>query len=296
MCFTRMATALIVWIGLAATAFAAPAMKALIVDGQNNHNWKATTPHLKNSLEETGLFAVDVATSPQKGGKDYQAAMAKFRPNFAAYNVVVLNYNGDDWPADTRKDLETYVSGGGGLVIVHAADNSFPNWKEFNAMIGLGGWGNRNEKSGPYVYWKDGKIVRDTSKGAGGSHGAQNAYLLEVREPDHPITKGLPEKFRHAPDELYSLLRGPAKNLTVLATAHADRKFGGTGRNEPILMTIDYGKGRVFHTVMGHDAAQCRSVAFIVTLQRGAEWAATGKVSQAIPADFPTADRPSVRK
>jgi type 1 glutamine amidotransferase len=162
-------------------------------------------------------------------------------------------------------------------------------------MIGLGGWGGRNEKNGPYVYWKDGKIVRDTSKGPGGSHGAQNPFLIEVRQPDHPIAKGLPEKFRQVPDELYSQLRGPARNLTVLATAYADRKFGGTGRSEPILMTIAYGKGRVFHTTLGHDAPQCRSVAFIVTLQRGAEWAATGKVTQTVPADFPGADHPSVR-
>ena len=109
------------------------------------------------------------------------------------------------------------------------------------------------------------------------------------------MTKGLPEKFRHAPDELYAQLRGPAKHLTVLATAFSDKSTRGTGRNEPILMVIDYGKGRVFHSTMGHAAAQCKSVAFIVTLQRGAEWAATGKVTQAVPADFPGPDKPVVR-
>ncbi len=292
----RIVAALLVWVAATAVAAAAPALKVLIVDGQNNHNWRATTPLLKKALEETGLFTVDVATTPDRNQNDYAQAMAKFHPAFASYNVVVSNYNGDDWPVETRKSLESYVSGGGGLVSVHAADNSFPNWKAYNEMIGLGGWGGRNETSGPYVYWKNGKFVRDTSKGAGGTHGAQHPFLLEVRQPDHPITKGLPLKFRHAPDELYSLLRGPAKNMTVLATAYADPKFGGTGRNEPILMTIDYGKGRVFHTTMGHDAPQCRSVAFIVTLQRGTEWAATGNVTQSVPADFPGADQPSVRK
>ena len=107
--------------------------------------------------------------------------------------------------------------------------------------------------------------------------------------------KGLPEKFRHAPDELYAKLRGPAKNLTVLATAFSAPSTGGTGRNEPILMAIDYGKGRVFHSTMGHGPAQCLSVAFIVTLQRGAEWAATGKVTQKVPDDFPRPDKPVVR-
>ena len=100
----------------------------------------------------------------------------------------------------------------------------------------------------------------------------------------------------HSADELYARLRGPAKNLTVLATAFADKKKGGTGNHEPMLMTIAYGKGRVFHTALGHAGAQCRSVAFIVTYQRGAEWAATGKVTQKIPDDFPGPDEPSVRK
>ena len=68
--------------------------------------------------------------------------------------------------------------------MVHAADNSFPNWKEFNEMIGLGGWKGRNEKDGPYVYWKDGKIVRDESKGRGGSHGRPWEYKVVVREKE----------------------------------------------------------------------------------------------------------------
>ena len=219
--------------------------------------------------------------------------MAEFKPRFADYNVMVSNYNGDEWSAPTKKALVDYIAGGGGFVVVHAADNSFPHWKEYNEIIGLGGWGGRNEKDGPYVYWKEGKIVRDDSPGRGGTHGAQFPFLLVVRQPEHPIMKGLPEKFRHVPDELYSLLRGPAKNLTVLATAYSDPQFRGTGREEPILMTIGYGKGRVFHTTMGHGEAQCRSVAFIVTYQRGAEWAATGKVTQSVPKDFPAPTSPA---
>ena len=267
-----------------------PHLKALLVDGQNNHNFRATTPLIKKALEDSGLFTVEVATSPKKGED-----MSQFKPDFAAYDVVVSNYNGDDWSAETRAALEKYVSGGGGLVSVHAADNSFPDWKAYNEMIAVGGWGGRNEKSGPYLYWKDGRVVRDTSPGPGGTHGPQHAYQLVVREPNHPVTKGLPEKFMHAPDELYSLLRGPARHVTVLATAYNDPKHGGNGRHEPMLMAIDFGKGRVFHTTLGHDAPQCRSVAFIVTLQRGAEWAATGKVTQEVPKDFPSADQPSVR-
>ncbi len=100
----------------------------------------------------------------------------------------------------------------------------------------------------------------------------------------------------HSADELDDRLRGPAKNVTVLATAFSSPEKRGTGENEPMLMDIRFGKGRVFHTTLGHAGEQLKSVAFIVTYQRGAEWAATGKVTQAVPDDFPGADEPSVRK
>lgn len=261
-----------------------PKIKTLIIDGQNNHNWKATTPVLKQLLEQTNLFTVDVATSPEKGS-------VGFKPKFGEYKVVVMNYNGDDWSTETQAAFVEFVKNGGGLVIYHAADNSFPKWKEYNEMIGLGGWGNRDEKDGPYIRYREGKIVRDNSKGRGGSHGKQHEYVIEHIDREHPITKGLPAKWRHASDELYDRLRGPAKNLTVLATAFSDKSTGGTGENEPALMTIEFGKGRVFHTIMGHDVKQMNCVGFAVTYQRGTEWAATGKVTQKVPDRFPTADK-----
>ena len=260
---------------------AAP-LKALIVDGQNNHNWKATTPVMKKILDNTGLFKVDVATSPARG-----QSMAGFKPNFAQYDVVLSNYNGAYWPKETQDAFVEYVRTGGGVVIFHAANNSFQRWKEYNEIIGLR-WGG-NEKTGPYIRWRDGKVVRDMSPGGAGGHGPQHAFQVVTRNKKHPITRGLPEKWMHVKDELYAKLRGPARNLTVLATAYADPRQRGTGEHEPILFTINYGKGRVFHTVLGHDAPQMESVGFIVTLQRGAEWAATGKVTQKVPEDFPSA-------
>ena len=162
-------------------------------------------------------------------------------------------------------------------------------------MIGLGGWGGRTQQAGPYLRWRDGNVVRDSLPGKTGGHGPAHAFRLVVRSPDHPIMQGLPPVFMHVPDELYGWLRGPGENLTVLATALAAKDKGGSGEHEPLLMTIAYGKGRVFNTALGHSTEQLKSVAFIVTYQRGAEWAASGKVTQKVPRDFPTADKASTR-
>jgi uncharacterized protein len=280
-------------LALSTAAFAAP-KKVLIVDGQNNHKWQETTPVMKKILEDTGLFQVDVATAPPKG-----ADISGFRPRFKDYAVVLSNYSdfggGSVWPEPTQRDFEDYVKNGGGFVSVHAADNAFPNWLEYNRMIAVGGWMGRDEKSGPYIRWRNGKIERDTTPGKGGHHGRPHEYKVATRDTKHPITKGLPAEWMHAKDELYDSLRGPAENVTVLATAYSDKSTGGTGEHEPALMAIAYGKGRVFHTILGHDVNAMQCVGFIVTLQRGAEWAATGKVTQKIPKDFPTADKVSVR-
>jgi type 1 glutamine amidotransferase len=264
-------------------------IKALIVTGQNNaHNWAASHLILQKHLNESGLFVADIAVSPRKGED-----MSGFQPDFSAYQVVVLDYDGDSWSNATNAAFLDYVRKGGGVVVYHAADNPFPEWKEYNEIIGLGGWGGRNERHGPYVYFKDGKEVRDLSPGRGGSHGRQHVFKITVRDRKHPITKGLPATWTHAMDELYDRLRGPALNMTVLATAFSDRQTGGTDRDEPVLMTIKWGKGRIFHTVLGHVGGNelthpsVESASFIVTFLRGAEWAATGKVKQKVPADFP---------
>jgi uncharacterized protein len=278
--------------GLAMPTWSAP-IRALIIDGQNNHDWRATTPHLKRLLEQTGLFEVDVATTPPKGG-----AMAQFNPDFSRYQVVVSNYNGEPWPERAQRAFVRYMEEGGGFVPVHAANNAFPEWPEYNRIIGVGGWGGRNEKSGPWLYWEN-RVVRDTSPGPGGSHGSQHAFETVTRAPSHPVMAGLPERWKHAKDELYDRLRGPAENVAVLATAWSDPATNGTGKHEPMLLTIQYGKGRVFHTALGHnngaDITSQRCVGFIVTFQRGCEWAATGKVTQPVPSDFPTADAVSLR-
>ena len=263
--------------------------KTLIITGQNNHNWKASSPVLKQILDETGLFSSEIMITPGKGED-----MKTFNPDFTKYKLVVIDYNGDSWSEKTNSAFVEYVKNGGGVVLYHAADNSFPSWKEYNEMSGLGGWGNRNQKDGPYVYYKNNILVTDTSAGNGGSHGKRREFLVRTRITDHPITRDLPVAWLHGTDELYSQLRGPAKNMQVLATAFADSAAGGgTMRDEPILMAITFGKGRIFHTTMGHadegGGPSMHCAGFIVTLQRGAEWAVTGDVTQKVPWDFPSA-------
>ena len=128
------------------------------------------------------------------------------------YDVVVSNYNGEEWPTPVQTAFEKYMKKGGRFIVVHAANNSFPNWLEYNKMIGLGGWGGRTEKHGPYVYYDDaGKVVRNTQPGRGGSHGPQHAFKIITRDTEHPVTKGMPKEWLHAQDELYDSLRRPGR-------------------------------------------------------------------------------------
>ncbi len=315
-------------------------LKALIIDGENNHGvWPKTTMMMKDFLEQTGMFEVDIERTAftwqgphydeSIGLDDIKALLTMypldsdhpettpveepvpdpdFSPSFEDYDVVVSNmgWKASTWPAATKANFEQYLSKGGGLVIVHAANNSWGDWPAYNKMIGLGGWGGRNTESGPYVYYDDeGELHYDASEGSCGSHGPQFEFLIETRMPEHPIMKGLPNAWLHTKDELYDRLRGPAENMTVLATAYSDvekngppwnEEVSGTGRHEPMLFTIDYDEGRIFHTVLGHMDYSMECVGFMTTFQRGSEWAATGAVTQEVPDDFPGAEAVSIRE
>jgi uncharacterized protein len=288
---------LVLLLTLAAAALprAVTPIPVMLLDGESAgryHDWQHVTPLLKRILDETGLFAVTVVTAPAASGE-----LAGFDPRFADYQAVVMNYDApqERWPAAVKASFETYMARGGGLVSVHAADNAFSGWAAFNEMIGVGGWRHRTEQSGPYWFVRDGTLVPDTSPGPAGSHGRRVPFQVTVREPSHPITRGLPPVWMHQADELYARLRGPGKNMTVLATAFSDPANNGSGRDEPQMMALTYGSGRVFHTTMGHDIVALSSVDFVVTLQRGTEWAATGKVSQKVPPTFPTAQTVTYR-
>ena len=232
-------------------------VKVLIIDGINNHDWERTTAATKATLEKTGRFDVEVSTSPRRGsGKEEWEV---WRPRFSDYQVVVSNFNDDcevdggcetPWSEQTQGDFENFVREGGGFVSVHAADNAFTNWPEYNEMIAVGGWGGcQAGKSGSLLRKVDGEwIATSPDEGLSGEHGNMRQFLVIHDQPSHPVLEGLPTEWMHAEDELYSALRGPAQNVEVLA--HSVSKL--TNEAEPMMMIITYGKGKIFHLPMGH--------------------------------------------
>lgn len=241
-------------------AFGADApIPVLIVTGENNHDWKYTTTRIRQSLEETGRFTVDVTEKPAQAFADAKG--------LAKYKALVLNYNGPRWGEPAESNFLAAVSGGTGVSVIHAADNSFPGWTEYEKLVG--------------DLWREGT-----------SHGAYHPFTVRVVDREHPITHEMPDLQNH-PDELYHLLvHTPGVERRVLATAFSAPDQGGTGQDEPMVIVQSYGQGRVFHTPLGHawtgveaTHATWDDPHLRLLVARGTEWAATGKVT--LPAVLP---------
>jgi type 1 glutamine amidotransferase len=281
-----------------AAAMNPPKIPVLIIDGMNNHDWPRATRMLKAILTKSGLFAVDVSTTPTADAS--AAQWDAWHPDFTRYRAVISNYNNMDgakkgyWPPQVEKAFEDYVRKGGGFVSFHAANNAFTDWKAYNEMIGLG-W--RSKTFGPsLVITPDEKVqVIPAGEGQGPGHPSEHDFEITVLDPQHPITSGLPKKWLHPHDQLTHGQHGPMKNLTVLTYAYAD----DVKENEPMDWVVSYGAGRVYVTMQGHlwkdgpDTA-LRSVGFQTLFVRGVQWAATGKVTYPVPANFPTATQSSL--
>ncbi|MBQ6604281.1 MAG: ThuA domain-containing protein [Tidjanibacter sp.] len=266
-------------------------IKAVIVAGADgSHYWQGACDAMKQILENSGMFTVDFAFTPGWNG------IENYNPDFSGYDLIIINYGGPTFTEPVRRKFEKFVADGGGLVVIHSSVVPMADWKEYNELIGMGAWDGRDEKVGPYLYWEDGEYVYDYTPGGAGYHGLQHEVTINHRAPEHPILKGLNPNWRHFKDEIYTRMRGPVKNIEILATAYE------RGRHEPLMWTVTpESGGRVFVDLLGHCGSDPNMVysmectGFQVTLLRGCEWAATGEVTQAVPKDFPNEKHLSLR-
>jgi len=242
-------------------------IRTLILSGRNNHDWRATTPFLRRILEMTGRFDVRVTDEPA----GLSAAV------IAPYDLLVLNYCGPRWGAEAERAVEEAVRSGKGLVVIHAASYPFGDMEVL--AEGHGRTGIHEEPWKEYFEMTGAKWTEGPPRSG---HGRRHVFEVRITDRNHPVTAGLKPSFRIS-DELYHRLV-LKDGIHVLATAFSDPKTNGTGRDEPVLWTLRYGKGRVFHTILGHDVGAMYSTGFVTTLARGAEWAATGKVT--LPAEI----------
>lgn len=237
---------------------AADPIEVLVVTGANNHDWEFTTEKIVGFLGATGKFRVEVTRDPAKTFADAEA--------LGRYQVLFLNYNGPRWEEPAESNFLAAVRAGAGVVVLHAANNAFPGWAEYEKLVG--------------DCWREGT-----------GHGRFHSFDVRIVVGDHPITAGL-EDFRAHPDELYhALVHTPGIETTVLAVAHSAEETGGSGKDEPMAMVLSYGKGRVFHTPLGHvwpgvpeTRVSIEDPALQRLLVRATEWVATGEVTESAAA------------
>jgi uncharacterized protein len=243
-------------------------LQALIITGQNGHDWKGTTPFLKKALEDSGKFEVRVTEEFRGAGPE----------TLASYDLVVINYFDKKqkalwWGDRANAALVDFVKSGKGLVMYHFSTAAFDGWDEYEKLSGAN--------------WRPDN----------GHHSPAHDFTVKITDSEHVITKGLKAQFPQPKDELYANLKWqPKDKVHVLATAWDDHSLyktanpkqptPGPGMDQPMLWVLNYGQGRVFGTALGHDIPAVSTPAFVVTFARGAEWAATGKVTQAIPPEM----------
>lgn len=243
-----------------AALFKPATRRVLILSGFNNHDWRTTTPFLRQQLAAAGTYDVRVVEEPH----------GITGSTFAAYDLVVLDYNGPRWGSETETALSEFVRSGHGLMVVHGASWAFnglvvlgdrhvrtgivePPWTEYRKMVG-GIWSEEDPKTG---------------------HGKRHPFQVKIIDKDHPVSRNLPGELT-ADDELYHHMR-MQPGVRILATAFDDPQFDGTGTNEPVIWILSYGRGRVFHSTLGHDVRAMQADAFLRPFLAGAAWASGGE-------------------
>lgn len=223
----------------------APAkIKVLLLTGDDvapAHNWRATSAALRELLQASDKFDVRLCED---------AGILESKTSLNSYDLVFLalfNAKTPTLTAAAKENLASFVKDGKGFALSHLASASYKEWDEFRKMCGR--------------YW-----VMNTS-----GHGPRGTFQANIADPQHPITRGF-STFQ-ADDELYAKMQGGEK-IHVLVSADSDWSH----QTEAVAFTVDYGKGRVFHETFGHDAKALSNPSVQKLIQRGCEWAATGKV------------------
>ena len=280
----------------ATTSHSSSSIRVLIIDGCSNHDWKRTTQLVRGIIQPTGLFDVAVSTAPAKTD---DPAYAGWCPDFSKVDVVIQNYNnlkgGAPWPPAACAAFENFVKNGGGVFILHSANNSFADWDAYNHIIGLG-WRKKDYGTALQI-GPDESIIRiPPGQGEGTSHQQRQDRLIH-RLGDDPIHAGMPRTWMTPLLEVYNYTRGPAENVTVLSWAEDPK----TQVRWPIEWTVIYGKGRVYCSSFGHvwqgevDPVDMRCAGFQTIMVRSLQWLAQRPVTYPIPPDFPGPDRLSLR-
>jgi len=227
-------------------------IKTLLLTGANNHDWKRSAPYCRDLMHGTGKFDVRLTEDPSSALADNRTA--------SDFDLFFVDYNGPEWDDQAKANFVAAVRAGTGVCILHAADNAFDGWVEYEEMCAL--------------LWREGT-----------SHGKYHKFDVKVTDPDHPITRGLGPVVKDHPDELYhALVHMHKAPYDTLATAYSSPESGGTGKDEPVLIVRTYGEGRVFHCILGHvweggGMDTFENPDFQSLLLRGCEWAATGDVT-----------------
>jgi hypothetical protein len=240
-------------LAITATSEDAPKrLRVLIVTGNDvgAHDWRSTTPVTRAILEETKRFEVFVSEEPSVLET---GALMK-------YDLLLLNYRNapeEKLGEAAQKNIISFLKSGKGLVAVHFVVNAWGDWPEFSNIIGRI-WVGRRAGQGEKV----------------SGHGPRGTFKVRVTAKENPIVQGLADF--EADDELYARLAGdaPIESLAMAYSADYSQK------DEPMAWTLRYGEGRVFATVLGHDARARENPAFKKLLAQGSEWAAAGKVAR----------------
>lgn len=253
-------------------------LRVLIVTGRNNHDWRATTPFLRHVLDATEKFDVRVTEEPGA------LSAESLRP----YDALVINYCGPRWSAQTEKAIEEFVRGGKGMVVVHAADYPFGDLPVLTEWMGTS-----KVRQKPWTEWARMVGARWSEGEPKTGHGARHAYRVTWKSAEHPIAAGMEKEFTVS-DELYHNLR-LEPGIHILATAFDAKEMRGTGKEEPLIWTVSYGKGRVFHTALGHDVDAMQAPGFVASYARGVEWAARAAVTLPAKISLNPKDKDAVR-